>query len=316
MSHFTQKRPPCVLRLNFSLILIVLSPLRYEGGTLLNGIVFIHRISDQRMGGISCRNFYMFRKLCGDNALKNVVIVTNMWGLVDPDLGRSREMELASNPKFFKPALDKGAIMIAHDNTYYSAVDILEPLLERGRSKKPLQIQKELVDEHKNITETAAGAELAKELAELSEKHRQELKEVQDDMRRAMQRKDEETRRELEEVRSDLLSKVQKVEEERVHLQSEYAKEKVQMAQKMDELRSAVEKESSARAMAEKRMLDIEQDNVRMRSDAEADNARLRQQIADLQSSGGGGGGGGDGAGSLLAVVALVGLGLLPALGF
>jgi hypothetical protein len=42
----------------------------------LSGLIYVHRISDVLMGGISSRNFRMFRKLCGDDTLKNVVIVT------------------------------------------------------------------------------------------------------------------------------------------------------------------------------------------------------------------------------------------------
>lgn len=268
------------------------------------------------MGGISCRNFHMFRKLCGDKALKNVVIVTNMWALVDPEIGRAREMELASNSKFFKPALDRGAIMIAHDNTYHSAISVMEPLLENIPQK--LQIQHELVDQHKSITETAAGAELARELAELSKKHREELKTIQEEMQKALREKDEETKKDLEEVRSDLLSKVKKVEEERHQLKSEYTREKELMAKQMDDLKGRVEQEAFARAATEKRMSDIQLDNERMKMDAESENAYLREQIANMQASGGGGGGGGgeSGAGMLGAMVMLLGVGLLPALAF
>jgi hypothetical protein len=32
------------------------------------------------VGGVAMRNFGVFRKLCGHNVLKNVVIVTSRWG--------------------------------------------------------------------------------------------------------------------------------------------------------------------------------------------------------------------------------------------
>ncbi|KAF7424180.1 hypothetical protein PC9H_009483 [Pleurotus ostreatus] len=38
----------------------------YRQGTTLSGVIYIYRISDFRMGGISTRNFKMFRKLCGE----------------------------------------------------------------------------------------------------------------------------------------------------------------------------------------------------------------------------------------------------------
>lgn len=36
----------------------------------------------------------MFRKLCGEESLENVLIVTNMWGLVEQSRGEAREKEL------------------------------------------------------------------------------------------------------------------------------------------------------------------------------------------------------------------------------
>jgi len=65
----------------------------------------------------------MFRKLCGDDTLKNVVIVMNMWGEVGQAKGKMREAELKN--KFFKSALNKGAQMLCHDNTVESAHNIL-----------------------------------------------------------------------------------------------------------------------------------------------------------------------------------------------
>ncbi|KAL4061675.1 hypothetical protein V8B97DRAFT_2066349, partial [Scleroderma yunnanense] len=45
----------------------------------LTGLIYVHRISDTRVGGNAQRNLRMFRNLCGDESLKNVVIVTTMW---------------------------------------------------------------------------------------------------------------------------------------------------------------------------------------------------------------------------------------------
>jgi hypothetical protein len=57
----------------------------------------------------------MFRKLRGESTLKNVVIMTNMWGRVEKDVGEAREKELAG--VYFKIALEKGAQLVRHHNT-------------------------------------------------------------------------------------------------------------------------------------------------------------------------------------------------------
>ena len=69
----------------------------------------------------------MVRELCGDAALKNVVLVTNMWSEVSPDVGQNRENQLSA--KFFKPVLDLGAQMVRHHHTVQSAHDIIRRMV-------------------------------------------------------------------------------------------------------------------------------------------------------------------------------------------
>ncbi|KAI6110378.1 P-loop containing nucleoside triphosphate hydrolase protein [Pisolithus croceorrhizus] len=169
----------------------------YEHGAKLAGVIYMHRISDFRMGGTSKRNFRIFRELCGDNTLKNVIIVTNMWGNVDPKIGEAREKELITNDKFFKPVLEKGARLMRHHGTQASAHTILRYLV--NSQVATLAIQHELVNEHKDLAHTAAGAELARALKEQEVRHDEELKKLRVEMEAAMRAKDEETRQELQE---------------------------------------------------------------------------------------------------------------------
>ena len=83
---------------------------RYKSGSQLVGLIYMHRLTDRRFTGIAGRNFRIFRELCGETSLKNVVLVTNMWNEVSRYVGEAREKELASD--FLKPALDKGAKMV------------------------------------------------------------------------------------------------------------------------------------------------------------------------------------------------------------
>lgn len=153
---------------------------RYQFGVKLSGAIYIHRISDFRMGGTSTRNFKMFRELCGDTALQNVVIVTNMWSEVSFNVGEAREKQLKSREIFFKPALDKGAQIRRHDNTSMSAQGIVRCVV----SKDPLalRIQQELVDERKDIAETTAGAEIGRELHEQAMRYQAERRRLQDEL--------------------------------------------------------------------------------------------------------------------------------------
>ena len=107
----------------------------------------------------------MFQKLCGDNALRNVVIVTNMWEGVSARICMNRrEAVLMEGDDFFKPVLDKGARMARHESTVLSAEKIIRLILGNQR-RLPLRIQEELVEENEAISGTGAGEELNQELA-------------------------------------------------------------------------------------------------------------------------------------------------------
>jgi hypothetical protein len=147
----------------------------------LAGVIYIHRISDNRMGGISTRNFRMFRKLCGDDTLKNVILMTNMWGEVSEEVGATREAQLSQDDMFFKPALQNGAKLLRHYNTPESAKNILKCII--SNHPEALRIQRELVEEKKAISETGAGEILNEELRNLAEKHKEDMKTLEEDMR-------------------------------------------------------------------------------------------------------------------------------------
>ncbi|KAH8810452.1 P-loop containing nucleoside triphosphate hydrolase protein [Flagelloscypha sp. PMI_526] len=148
----------------------------YREGKKLTGVIYIHRISDFRFGGVARKNFTMFRQLCGKTVLKNVVIVTNMWGDVDEEEGEARENELRNDPEFFKPAMDNHAAMLRHDGSPESATVIVQKMLKNR--PKPLRIQRELVDEQKDLSHTSAGKELTRELEKQRRLHEKEKEEL------------------------------------------------------------------------------------------------------------------------------------------
>ena len=214
---------------------------RYEKGFKLSGVIYIHRISDKRFTGIAGRNFNMFRELCGDEALKNVVLVTNMWGEVSPEDGQDRENELSSD--FFKPVLDKGARMTRHHNTTESAHGVVRGFIEND--PVALQIQRELVDEHKDIIDTAAGEVVNRELNEQMRRHQDELRKVQEEMEQALNEKDEEARQELEEDGRKMQEQLDKMKKDSDEMASKFAAEKERMGAKMKEMEQKMERQLS-----------------------------------------------------------------------
>ena len=223
----------------------------------------------------------MFRKLCGDETLRNVVIVTNMWGEVTLEKGAARELELRTDDVLFKPVIDKGAVMVRHDNTLGSAQAIMRQLVDN--KPRALRIQRELVDEGKDITQTAAGEELNRELAAMQKKHLAELAEIQREMEEALAAKDMETKEELEKVRQDLLRNVEKIENDRERLSKEYADERAKADAKVREIEEALQAEKDARAERQNEIERLGKEIENTRAHNAQERAMMNQQLEEMR---------------------------------
>ncbi|KAJ7755441.1 hypothetical protein B0H16DRAFT_1662730 [Mycena metata] len=147
----------------------------HESEKRLTGIIYLHRISDDS------RKFKMFRQLCRDSTLKNVCIVTNMWGEVGCSLQGWRGPRSGAVQQIFKPLLDKGACLLRHDNNIASAQATVCYLI--GNQPRALRIQRELVDQGMEISQTSAGEELNRELAEQIKRYKVEMAVLQQEIK-------------------------------------------------------------------------------------------------------------------------------------
>lgn len=194
----------------------------------------------------------MLRKLCGDSALKNVILVTNMWGKVPLNVGEAREQDLVR--EFFKPALDKGAQLARHHNTTQSAHDFIRHIMKNN--PVPLQIQRELVDEHRELFDTAAAQAVNDELNELIRRHQTELKTIRDEMLQALKNDDKETRQELQEESHKVREGVNKM---RTYLEgtgASYNEEKWMMGEAVRQIQEQVRQETERVEVEYRRQMD------------------------------------------------------------
>ena len=103
-----------------------------------------------------------------------------------------------------------------------------------------LQIQRELVDEDKDIVDTAAGEAVNQELSEQIKRHRVELEKLQQEMAQALMKKDDETRQELDEERRKLQEMIEKTQKDSEEMAEKYAAEKEEMETKMIEMEKKI----------------------------------------------------------------------------
>jgi hypothetical protein len=92
-------------------------------------ILYLHRISDNRMSGSAMKNLQLFSRLCGQKAMPNVVIATTMWSKVEKSEGEQREIELQR--EFWKDMLQAGCTVKRFEDTYESAWNIVRGITQK-----------------------------------------------------------------------------------------------------------------------------------------------------------------------------------------
>ncbi|KAF8602528.1 hypothetical protein BDV93DRAFT_443727 [Ceratobasidium sp. AG-I] len=179
----------------------------YGVGQRLTGIVYLHRIVDNRMGGATARTFNLFRRMCGTDTLKNVVIATNMWSSPPTSSEVNRERQLKE--EFFRPALDEGARMVRRANPGRDAAhDVIRMLL--GQTPRPASLRREIADARREIQdliqqrEQRAAAELAK-LAEYEKEKEAEVGSLRREIELLRMGMEDESSRYRERLREELL---------------------------------------------------------------------------------------------------------------
>ena len=82
---------------------------RYDKDRKFSGILYLCNIGDPSLGGSLQRNMVMFKRLCGPDPLKNVVVVTTFWDEIDLDEGIEFEKELKTKDRFLKGLVEGGS---------------------------------------------------------------------------------------------------------------------------------------------------------------------------------------------------------------
>ncbi|KAI5994317.1 hypothetical protein EDC04DRAFT_2613220, partial [Pisolithus marmoratus] len=200
---------------------------------LSNTRLFLYTQTYIRMSGTSKRDFHIFRELCGESTLSNVLIATNMWGNVDPKIGEERERELATSDKLFKPVLEKGAQLLRHDNTEASAHTILRNLINSQTAT--LAIQHEIVNQRKDLARTAAGAELTRLLKEQAERYGDEVGKLRGELKLATRAKDE-ARKELQEEVEKKRGEIERIQRDVGRMATDFLVERARLESRMAEM--------------------------------------------------------------------------------
>jgi hypothetical protein len=152
----------------------------YEEGSLLSGIIYLHQISGNRMDGASKKSLRLFRKLCGESNLRNVILASTMWENVDEAKAAERERELAEN--YWKEMIENGSKIARISSNPNDARRLVETFL--NKKTFVAQLQQELKS-GKTLIQTEAGAALRDEIEKITKKYEKELQSTKEEMERA-----------------------------------------------------------------------------------------------------------------------------------
>ena len=133
------------------------------------------------MGGTPSRYFRMLGELCGDQAIKKVVLVTTMWDKVQWDTGVRREHELFEN--YWKMMINYGASTARFLNSADSAWELIDPILKRQHETEVFLLQEELVDLKIALNETQAGKTLYSDFQRLLAEQRDTVRSLAEQAR-------------------------------------------------------------------------------------------------------------------------------------
>lgn len=129
----------------------------YRKKSLLNGVLYLHRLSDKRMGGSALSNLRMFRKLCGADALKNVILGTTFWETLSQSDIDIREAELKDPKKdFWAKMVAKGSQIRKISQDRDSCLKIVREIADNH--KVVFQVQDDIVNHGVGIAAAAREA--------------------------------------------------------------------------------------------------------------------------------------------------------------
>ncbi|KAK4159270.1 hypothetical protein QBC43DRAFT_131876 [Cladorrhinum sp. PSN259] len=138
---------------------------QYASGYPLKGVLYLHKITDNKMTGSSGRYLSILEEIIGTDALKKTILVTTMWYMLRDEFygeGLNRQQQLID--EFWRPLMDKGAEVRRFDGSPASASQIVSRLIGDDSEPVVLDHQREIIDQGRTLEATSAGRTLLQQL--------------------------------------------------------------------------------------------------------------------------------------------------------
>ncbi|KAK5659175.1 hypothetical protein OQA88_1265 [Cercophora sp. LCS_1] len=157
----------------------------YGSRQLLDGLILLHPVTLNRVGGMERRRTKLLQAILGSDAYKRVLIATTMWDDLVPQAalqlrvrGRTRDGGVWGD------MVGRGAVVLQHNNNQESAHNIIRHIIkmpEKSGRAKPLLLQDEMVEKKGRVKDTTLGKEMKRQLLESLELLSLRLRELEED---------------------------------------------------------------------------------------------------------------------------------------
>ena len=105
----------------------------------LSGLLYFHRITDNRKVGSPLRNLGIFKELCGKDSLNNIVLTTTLWNDIDEETGSARETQLKDG--YWQSMIVRGSRMRRFSGTRQSAFQLLRPFVDQANALRGVRLR-------------------------------------------------------------------------------------------------------------------------------------------------------------------------------
>ncbi|KAI0886792.1 P-loop containing nucleoside triphosphate hydrolase protein [Annulohypoxylon maeteangense] len=197
----------------------------------LAGVVYLHRITDNRVSGSSVKNIDILRKLCGIHAFPRVVLTSSMWDSIDQDAillqkAFCNEDQLKNTENFWGSLVDGGSHVMRWTGDKESALGAISHLINLHdlHGSIVLKIQQELVDDGINLNDTEVGRAVQDVFVQALAKHQDDLRDITSQFRQTLRDGNNKMALELQETLNATRKQIESIESSQSTIQTSLEK--------------------------------------------------------------------------------------------
>lgn len=223
----------------------------YKMKITLAGVIYLHRISDNRMSGAMLKNLRMLKKLCGANCYSKIVLATTMWDRMrDARKAVQNEQQLGSTHEWWGDLEEEGATIMRQDDGATSAMKIVEHIMSFAEPAI-MENQIERVVKNLALKDCESGKVIAEELIKQKEEHDKQMLEKREFYEEQIRNGNARAAEKLERSENEYKEKIEKINRSNEILARRFDESNEKLQRQIDEHNIEMTNTQNARIQAD-----------------------------------------------------------------